>query len=260
MAGMDVDAALNELGMLSSVTDSRKQYVCERTRRRVRQVSEPGNSGLSVETSMSEACMTPSNSPNKGMYQIVTLNPQFVTSLSAGMAALDAAVIQDASPQHIDQLGSRYCQESLDFEAKTSRLSRLKCSRIRRYRKPYEVPWLQRHSIDVCYSSVDAASPENSNDSTASCSTPPIDSSLNLGPFSTPEKTRPTESMCKSSDTTTPEKSAVTTPAPVTRSKSLDDLDFSKLKLAEAENQNFIVQKKEIDSMSQYLQNLNVNE
>ena len=274
--GMDIDAALMELGMLSSVTDSRQQYLAERSRPRVRQVSEPSTS-TSLEpdaASLTSACMTPTNSPNKGTYQIVQLNPQFVTSLSSGINAIE--MTRSASKDSID-FGTRYSQESLDRESKSNRLSRNKVSRLRRFRKPYEVPWLQRHSIDVCYSgeSSSGSQSEHSTETVAATAagapppqTPPIElEKRNLCLFNTvtpAEKSRDAATekpLCSSSNASTPEKSNHHSQgSTVPRSKSLDDLDFAKLRLAEAENHNFIVQKKEIDSVSQHLQNLNVNE
>ena len=259
---MDVDAALNELGMLSSVTEIRKQYVAaERNRRRARQISEPSTSTLTVANNVG---MTPSNSPDKGNhsgYQVIKLNPHFVTSLSSGLSQLE--VTRPPVAHTAVSLGSQYNHDSLEREARNRRMSRMKVSRYHRFKKPYELPWLsQRHSIDVCYSG-DSFSNDNSNDSAVSddkpgCSTPTVNTATNMCLFSTPEKTRPKEKPCSTSNTGSPEKTL--NQSAVARSKSLDDLDFSKLRLAEAENHNFILQKKEIDSVSQCMQNLNVNE
>ena len=265
-SGMDMDAALSELGMLSSVTDMRKQYVnerAERTRRRNRLISEPSTSASSLE--VAGVCMTPSNSPNKanasnGSYQIVQLNTQFVTSLSSGLNALEAS---QAVSQEAMSFGSHYSQETLEQEARANRISRTR-SRLRRFRKPYELPFLHRHSIDTCYSSLPdtSVSTDNSNDSLASadekpgCSTPPQHQTLD-SVFRRPAAAA-SKQLSASSNLSTPEKTVV--PGAVCRSKSLDDLDFSKLRLAEAENHNFILQKKEMDSVSQYMENLHVNE
>ncbi len=258
---MDVDSALNELGMLSSVTDIRKQYVAERNRRRTRQLSDPAAAALMVDTNT--VCMTPSNSPDKSTgYQVIKLNPQFVTSLSSGLEQLEVSRPQ---VQSAVTFGARYSQDSLEREARNSRrASRLRYSR---FRKPYELPWLQRHSIDVCYGSSAASglfSNENSSDSFASAednhpssSAPPSETTSNLCLAVASES--PRTKLCSSSSGS-PEKTLSQGAGAVARSKSLDDLDISKLRLAEAENHNFIRQKKEIDSVSQYMQNLNVNE
>ena len=266
-SAMDLDSALNELGMLSSVTDSHKQYEREKERQfartilgaRSRNLSEPSFTGAG----------TPSNSPTKGVYQVVQFNSQFITSLSSGLQACTRPSISNASPSNLQKpaalnssvcerldFGERYRQEELEQDAKANRLSRLKMSRVKRFRKPYELPWRQalEKSCNSSPSNSPNQHPEQYSTPVACVATP------FLGV--TPEKNRPADKI-STSNSSTPEKSCYNSakqPASVIRSKSLDDLDLSKLRLAESENQNFVLERKEIDNVSQHLRDMHVAE
>lgn len=292
-SAMDLDSALSELGMLSTVTDSRKQYLREQELRfrqsslcpRNRNHSEPSITGAG----------TPANSPTKGMYRIIHLNSQFVTSLSTGLATftqpstsasssslssspslptsslLRKPIMKNSTACECLDFGEKYRQEELEQDSRAHRLSRLKLSRMKRFRKPYELPW--RQSLEKTYGTVTStycpmtmSSPYTSVNSTyshMSCSLSQSQySSVGTSFFEmVPDKSH-ADPKISSSNCSTPEKTqhGNSQQACVTRSKSLDDLDVTKLQLAECENQNFIVQRKEIDTVSQHLQDLHVME
>ena len=293
-SAMDLDSALSELGMLSTVTDSRKQYLQEQAMRFRHSGLCPRNRNHS-EPSIT-AAGTPANSPTKGMYQIIHMNSQFVTSLSTGLAActqpstssspplspsaptssslLQKPVMKSSTACECLDFGEKYGQDDLDQEARSSRLSRLKLSRMKRFRKPYELPW--RQSLEKTYGTMTStychmtmSSPYTSVNSTyshmTSTSCNQIQNQYSTGDTSlldmAPDKSHAGVKI-SSSNCSTPEKTqyANSQQACVTRSKSLDDLDVTKLQLAECENQNFIVQRKEIDTVSQHLQDLHVME
>ncbi len=246
-SGMDIDVALNELGMLSTVTDSRREYLQERARqdraghRRDRNLSEPGTS----------ASPTPSNSPSKGTYQILQMNPQYVISLSTTGPKMEDR-ISNISRDLSSNFGAKYSQENIEYEVKTSRVARTKLARLKRFRKPYEVPW-RNSTGEHCYRTPYFGPLLSQSQASAAAAA-----------IGTPEKTTRGADRASNSNTSTPEKqnssSLLSVEVTVPRSKSLDELDFAKLRLAEAENHNFILEKKEIDKMSQHLQNLQVNE
>ena len=273
-SSMDIDSALNELGMLSSVTESRRQFMHERERylqRRVsreRYVSEPtdnqtngacaGSEYATISENLATSLQTPSNSPSKGStYQIVQLNKQYVTGVSTCSPTKGDSDFQEpvrmelpttSSAQTWLDFGQKYSSDTVSQETKVGRLAKSKlASRVRRFKKPYDLPW--RHSIESYYF-------DHSASSTATSS-----STISSGFMCTPDKSRPADKVACSSNSSTPEK-CQTAPqgSTVPRSKSLDDLDFAKLRLAEAENHNLILEKREIDRVSQHLKDLHVGE
>ena len=277
---MDLDAALNELGMLSAVPDSRRQYLQEKARRdsleksRGRNLSEPSLGSL--------VTATPSNSPIKSaastsqspssVYHVLKLNPQYVVSLSSGTpsgqptsqnnyfpstSSYDLNAACYSSPQSSSSLaesshtaetntvvrsitfGAKYSQENIDYQVRNSRTAKLRLSRLKRFKKPYEVPWLSNaHRYNISYPA-------------------PMAGPSLVMPSTAAQAPRAAENLGNSC-TSTPEKPAEG--GTFSRSKSLDELDFSKLRLAEAENHNFILEKKEIENVSQNLQKLHVYE
>ena len=240
LSGMDIDAALSELGMLSSVTESRRQYLIEKSRQE--RLLRPRDRNLSE----SSTHPTPSNSPNKGGYEIVHINPQFVTSLSAGSLNRAAEKSNGANSKTALTIGAKYSQENIEYEAKSSRLARVKMARLKRFRKPYDVPW--RNQMEICYQAY----------STPYLSPPPKPT-LSFK-VETPDMSTRAADCVNISNTSTPEKNLQgPREGTVIRSRSLDELDFAKLRLAEAENHSFVAQKKEIENVSQHLQNLQMN-
>lgn len=269
MSSMDIDAALNELGMLSSVTESRRQFLQERKLTssavspstpirlpRDRQLSEPGAMPA-----------TPTNSPQRGTYRILHINPQYVASVTTLQASgcnadtpgpansgfLDSnrlTVAQEGFSLPVPPFGAKYSQDMLERDSQTSRLARVKLARLKRFKRPYEVPW--RHSTEVCYSSY-STSPGTSNDSHLAAS---------VAVVTTPDRlTRGgSDHKLSNSNASTPEKLSAQRKQSMQRSRSLDELDFAKIQLAEAENHNIVLQKREIDNMSHHLRNLQVTE
>ncbi len=267
----DLDSALGELGMLSTVTESRKQYLKELER-------SQGLRVLPRERNLSESAVscitTPPNSPSQGSYHILQLNTHYVTSLSTGAQNRSPAALQDipvesmSSSPHVVaceprndvrkelSFGEQYENDDLEKDVRASRISRLKMARIRRFHKPYRLP--RRHTLTLPPTVVvtPTSQPQyclpTSAFSNLSLSSSPDTMDVNRQPglssnISTPEKAQSTANMQDSSTT-------------VVRSRSLDDLDLSKLQLAETENHNILKQRKEIDHVAQTFQDLNVKE
>lgn len=270
---MDVDAALNELGMLSTVTDSRRQYLQERARRsRNRTQSEQGTSYTSGHLRLAETTGSPSKA-----FQIVTLNPQYVTSLSSAsethcnsdiysktsnesyastvdgsfnlktLPMKDPELIKTMSSLH---LGTKYKDDNLEFESRRSRLTRVKLERVRRFKRPYDIPW--KYAMETRY-----AIGVQQQEDIVNCnyySPEQLENTVHLA------NTAPTSNLKRcSSNSNTPEKLKQEELTSLNRSRSMDDLDPLKFKSAEAENHNYVLQKREIDRMSQHLKNLQVD-
>lgn len=243
--GLDLDAALNELGMLSTTTEGHRDFQRERHQRQ-RYISEPPGLSTSI-------CPTPATSPARPSYQVVQLNTQYVTDVSTGsppkLNNLHPIDIKSLSKMQLKdgpsaacrlEFGDKYSKENLETEAQKGRLARLKLARLKRFQRPYDLPW--KHNMEQHYHE------------RAHTLHVPITNLL-----STPEKSRLADKECNS-NSTTPEKPATSSLCSVPRSKSLDELDFAKLHLAEAENKTFIQERKDIETVSQHLKDLHVNE
>ncbi|KAI0207329.1 hypothetical protein LSAT2_007994 [Lamellibrachia satsuma] len=240
-----LDSALNELGMLSTVTDSRRQFLLE-TKRRDRSLSEPSQDALS--------CVTPLNSPVKGGYQIVQLNTSYVVGVSRKLTT--GAAKQEPQRDHYAaceflNFGEQYFQDATEYEARTNRLARIRFARSsRRFKKPYEIPWHNHIEDQQCFlAGTSQTRPASSSNLVGLSGEKPcmVTGSSNPG---TPEKT--------SADATSYRPPLAAT---VTRSKSLDELDFAQLRLnSEKDNCNFVLERKEIERMSQNFLHLQVNE
>ncbi|ELU13899.1 hypothetical protein CAPTEDRAFT_202543 [Capitella teleta] len=261
---MNVDCALNELGMLSSVTQSRRQFLAEKGRRRSiareRYLSEPpadkitDASSTYVPRSRPQISETPSpetplNSPLKGSgFHILQLNMNYVTQFSTHSSSSSPKDNDEAFSMETKDEGQPWEHLGKDYASKEShpRSSKSKGpSRLRRLKKPYEIPW--RHSIESYYSDQTVLpSPSSSffnncvsESKTSSCSS----------------SSKTTTRVC-SSNSSTPEKSpscSSLSSASLLRSKSLDDLNLAKLKLATTETQ-------EMERVSQHFNDLHVGE
>ena len=265
---MDIDAALNELGMLSSVSESRRQYLAECRRKelaalsRERKNSEPVIATNKFEETKGKADMNTS----KTGYQVLQLNSDFVTHVSPSSIKLDPMI----SP--VIEFGSKYNQENIEKESRSSRHSRSRLSsRMNRFKKPYDIPWLQRHSVDSCYPSScyerytsnqllyslpHSKSQCDSHDEVFSTEDSACIMKENVGKMEPGDKIQLKQSS--NSDTSTGSKPKKH--RQFCRSKSLDELDFSKLRVAETETMNYVEERKEIETVSSCLQNLHVNE
>lgn len=289
---MDLDSALNELGMLSSVCDGKQQYLVERRKKekpsglRERKLSEPASLVAQSQhktTSLSkpDSTSTPNNSPTKASpYQVVQLNPKFVTHFSTALSGSD-------SPGQ----SKKYSPDNWEMDASSRSLTKIRLTRSKRFKKPYEMPWLQRHSIDTCYPSSVLGNNQLTNDdkplqklspslSDINICSRPVSASISLfdrvgetssSLFDRVDKTqrindRNDLAKTSNSDSLHCNGDGNGNHCPhaiqghVSRSKSLDELDFANLKVAEYETKNLIQERKEIDNMSNYLQNLHVNE
>ena len=285
--------------MLSTTTNSRQEYLREKTARREKTMSEPGLTrnysepiGLCTEGGGGNAnngnvamspttAPTPSNSPSRpGLmgpsYQIVCINPQFVTSLTStslptanrlspttgipsvcqpnSLTSAAAAVVATTTcrePEEVQlrviEFGAKYSQDSLEHEAFASRTRRTKIARLKRFKRPYEVPWRQQVEHSFLQSPI---------------------SVCGIGTPTEQSLSRSAERPC-TSNTSIPGMNGARQSQPselgtVTRSKSLDEIDFNKLRLAESVNRNYssstTQQGLEVDNMAQHLQNLQVNE
>ena len=254
---MDLDSALNELGLLSTVTESRYQYLREKDRQRRREKGSNRTNSCSLVEGQDSSSTSEDldyslqSSSSSEPYQIIQINANFVTSLSTG--PFDTSLTNS-------RVGDGYCAakfnySNLDYEAQMHRSSRIpRFSRFaksklsyRRFRKPYEVPW--RHSLDKQMSALTIGNGATSEE--------PIQ---NHALLATPKKSKISARHNKS-NASTPEKCIPSNgnKCTVTRSRSLDNLDFSKLQIAESENHNIIVQRREIDQMSDNLCGLQLN-
>ena len=137
--GMDVDSALHELGMISSVTNSRKEYMRERSRHRIKDPMSP-------------------------RFKIVQIDPTYVTGLSSSSPSKDPGApfscdtdSNTNTTRHSQSIQSRFGTGYRDPEeeanirrnmsCRITRMSRLRAGRYQRFRKPYEVPWRINQSL-----------------------------------------------------------------------------------------------------------------
>ncbi|XP_013402125.1 uncharacterized protein LOC106167799 [Lingula anatina] len=286
---MDVDAALHELGMLSSVTDGRRQFLRERSRTR----SEQGTSftvGGGSLCGTGDTDIENNYSPGKTPFQIISMNPSYVTSFTntptplpetasvnviSTRGYLNMQTAEIADNMNNLSLGSNYHrQRSPRDEHHNTRLMRLKMARLRRWRKPYEVPW--RSSLELggfssgfsggsgltCSPSSSCSSTTGTN-SNGNCQTPTREGPSCGSDGDVDKDGKPGMKRC-ASNSNTPEKlkqaiSHLPTGLTFHRSRSMDDLDIKKFPSAQAENLNYMLEKREIDSMSQHLSDLKVD-
>jgi hypothetical protein len=239
---MDLDTALNELGMLSTVTESRKQYLREK-RARAKSESEKESVSNVGSSSSQELEEVPRG------YQVLKMNPKYIVGLSSSpkkdsFRARGRSMSEPASAMSTElgffSRAGKYSKSSMDVERKTSRVARVKLSRIRRYQQPYNLPWWLSKSL-----SQDEAGPVAST-STYSSS---LDSAMGLKLDSDLSQAEGLQFSFH-------------------RSKSLNDLNLAKLNLGSntAEGQSdgakcsVDSQRKEIDSVSEHLRELHVND
>ncbi|ESO85985.1 hypothetical protein LOTGIDRAFT_235581 [Lottia gigantea] len=215
----ELDMALNELGMLSCVTNSREEYVQELKH----------SHSQSYLTDKNESCVLKQNG-----LKIIQIDTDFVTGVTMDKPrrkySLQPAVTNGhLSYNDFEPVSSHWRNSyrnqlnSFEEEARNSRLMRIRNSRLRRFRKPYNVPGRLYHSmqepdipLDFDNSSPKHISKSNSN---------------------SPNK--------------------ITT-GTLTRSKSLDNLDLARLKLTEL-CPDSVEDKQSIDQVSFDFNNLQVS-
>ncbi len=256
------------------------------------------------------ACSSSSGPRGAAGYQILTMNTQFVTrlfpasppstrilptpaaplaamphrrakltqappSMRVGGRGVGGSVVVTQPPQEeirlrLVDLGAKYSQDALRRERCVQRTSR-----ARRFKKPYEVPWrLMTSHIPV--PAVEVASPRRdpySRDVSQSPA-PNEESSVTLTPKPSPGSGK--SRSAGNSTSASPEKPEhdLQLSYQLSRSMSLDELDFNRLRLAEAAARGLAeatnpstaltgstsLSGLEIDNMAQHLENLQVNE
>lgn len=172
--GMDLDSALHELGMLSSITDSRKQFLQERKK----STSEPSTSlpfNEPMPRPFNEPVMIPFNEPIPNFqgrgFHILQVDPNYVTGFSADLPVTMTTSKSDSSfdvnvsskipcsdettPVLDPKKKGCFCQNDSCClsdctpkpHRKMMRHSLLRKGRYKRYLKPYEVPWRLHNSL-----------------------------------------------------------------------------------------------------------------
>ncbi|KAK3589219.1 hypothetical protein CHS0354_020080 [Potamilus streckersoni] len=218
---MDIDSALNELGMLSTITESRKQYLQERNRTR-------------SESSLTSKEKLAPLSPNR--YQIIHIDKKYVTGISdfgnsntrystSPQKSFDVSRNSESNPPVADY-GSCYSNVPNLPESESQRklMSKIRHGKARRFRKPYAVPWRLYHSFQ--------------------------ESDLH--------KLSETDCMQSKSNSTSPVKPMSDISLPRSRSFDNLNLDLVKLKLTDIFDKNS--DKLEIDKMSQDMNHLHVSD
>ncbi|KAI8776832.1 hypothetical protein BgiMline_035091 [Biomphalaria glabrata] len=145
---MDLDSALDELGMLSTTTNSRKQFLLEtrgltslrKREQRLRSKSE------------SSPNLTNLGKPNG--FRIIQLDSNYVTSVSDVTSVVDqgTSMGMDYIPHKSQQMRLEYrnpdvLEESIRRRRSIPRMSRLRKDRYRRSRCPYKIPNRLYHSM-----------------------------------------------------------------------------------------------------------------
>lgn len=228
---LEIDAALNELGMLSTVPECRKQYLRDHNRTK----------------SESSTANPPHRSRSQEPFKILHIEPAYITGFSVertvtpnskiyGSSSLFRAL--KTSEKNLDLGKYRTNVGDVESEAKNRRTTKSRLSRSQRFKKPYEVPWRLYHS----FSGV---------------------SNVNI------EQTM-AENCQSKSNTSSPAKPSNECRT-LTRSRSLENLDISQLRISDLnlskffdndssnrESAEIIPRQSEIENVSQNLQNLQV--
>ncbi|WAR17706.1 hypothetical protein MAR_032325 [Mya arenaria] len=218
-ARMDIDSALDELGMLSSITESRKQYL--------RRPHHAKTHSLPVSTSTSS-------------YHIVQIDTKYVTGFSSSQEASEpqpepqpeSSTSQSNCEVFLDQSKDyRNPPENLDSTVDSHRRSKMLRLKYRqenisarnhrilarkRAKQPYEVPWRLTQSFQESMLLKDNDIPESKSNSSSPVK--PIN------------------------------------PDSLSRSRSLDNLDFSSFVISESR------EKQDIDGVASGIKNLNVTD
>ncbi|KAK3087912.1 hypothetical protein FSP39_012386 [Pinctada imbricata] len=225
---MDIDSALDELGMLSSVTTSRRQFLSEQKR------------------TASDSCLEDLSSSSRitRRFQVVKIDPKYVTGVTMNSKSQHVWIpLSDDSPPQTKNLpnssssasdfGMKYREMTSSEEASQNRrrcirMSRIRAGRYKRFQKPYEVPWRINQSL-----------PETD---------------LRLAEQSDLSQSK--------SNTSSPVKGVKATSDPrLTRSRSLGNIDFSKLNISDIIVKNSKShEREEMESVSHHLENLHVSD
>lgn len=221
---MDLDTALHELDMLSTVTESRKQYICEKLHSKENDSTFPSGSFL------------------------IHLDSRFVTKFSFSKPANLVEAECPSSCSSEDSLGTNFNVElgdptcSIVSSWSSCRASKMKTRRSNRHSicKPYDFPWKMGKVISVlsvpnCEKSVEVTPPA-SNISRQ-------DSGNKSNPGS-PVKNHELNSIAGCS---------------IFRSRSLDNLDNATFELTQPESCHSVMGRIDVDTVSQRISNLHVS-
>ncbi|XP_061183130.1 uncharacterized protein LOC133191392 [Saccostrea echinata] len=228
--GMDVDSALHELGMISSVTNSRREYLHERNRTCVK---EPASSRFRIlridptyVTGFSSSTSTDPGSPYK-QDQDSSLQLPAHSQPTTGHSK---PTLGHSQPIVSTEFGTSYrnpeeeAHVRRNMKCRMTRMSRLRAGRYQRFRKPYEVPWRINQSLPE----TELRQTENEYSQSKSNSSSPV------------------KAFSETS---------------LTRSRSLGNLDLAKLSLNDfLEKKVTTTEKEEMERVSSHLENLHVTE
>ena len=215
--------ALDELGMLSTITESRKQYLHERSRTR-------SEGSLSMKNKLNSGVLGGSNA-----YQIVQIDRNFVTGFSdslkisdtnirtdtpalesvinTGEVTLDPRETNTSPPEEVDpRVESRRKYRCETIPSRNRRILARK-----RSLQPYEVPWRLTQSVQEC-------------------------DLLSRGQEITESKSNSASPVKSLSEDTLP------------RSRSLDNLDFSTFFKTDSSGE------RDVEAVSQCMKNLNMSD
>ncbi|XP_062577278.1 uncharacterized protein LOC134239129 [Saccostrea cucullata] len=235
--GMDVDSALHELGMISSVTNSRREYLRERNRTCVKESPSPRFRILRIDpmyvTGFSSSVSTDPGSSYKqdqdSSLQLLT-HSQSTSGHSQPTPGLSQPTIGHSQPIGSTEFGTSYrnpeeeAHVRRNMKCRMTRMSRLRAGRYQRFRKPYEVPWRINQSL-----------PETE-----------IRQSENEFSQSKSNSSSPVKALSETS---------------LTRSRSLGNLDLAKLSLNDfLEKKVSTTEREEMERVSSHLENLHVTE
>ena len=249
---MDIDSALNELGMLSTVTNSRRQYLAEvsmkqrKAKPRERTSSEP--SVLPSTSSDATGAGTVSDQkPTQSSLDVLQLNTQYCTGVySSSRRNLRRCKTLGSERDHEKQ------QQQHNFNTTISKHARRHSWKSKsRFQKPYAIPWLI-HKTPHMEAEPVIASPAPVVDSSTShlsaamlidlcieshvkgeATTKTIHDSINQ------LQDKPSQSLDANTDTIkilSSPKTAKTLNFPVQRSRSLDDVTCSRGELSTSEH------------------------
>ena len=223
-AKMDIDMALDELGMLSTITESRKQYLHERSRTR-------SEGSLTAKNKLNSATQGGSNA-----YQIVHIDRNFVTGFSDSMKVSDTKLKPDVNTPldsviNTDEVFVDPRKNNVsppeEVESRVESRRKYRCENVssrnrrilarKRSLQPYEVPWRLTQSFQES-------------------------DLMSRGQEITESKSNSSSPVKSYSEETLP------------RSRSLDNLDFSSFFISETG------ERADIEAVSRCMKNLNMSD
>ncbi|GBN68550.1 hypothetical protein AVEN_227865-1 [Araneus ventricosus] len=219
-SSMELDAALHELGMLSKVTDSRVDYLNEKMRRK-----------------------RTSNSLSSAPLCVVQMNSKFVTKFSLSRNSCSESDSEGESDDRVcrsPKLSSKLSKVRMEPSVIFDKLRGSDAYRRRHARmyKPYDILWKKRMQTEKDVTDILAAV-------TADRASPPTVSRQDSGNKSNPSSPVKSQSYPASSGSS------------IVRSRSLDDLEISKLDYSK--DDCCCYGRSDIDTVSQRISKLHVS-